>query len=107
MYLMVMVRLTMWPLTNLGAVKYVAKLQDGTIFEQKGQDGELFEFMVDEGRLVSLLFSMVCYHLMGSQLQERSESLILQVLCRTSNCWSGEGCGYNEERRVSISHSGS
>jgi hypothetical protein len=89
MYLMVMVRLTMWPLTNLRAVKYVAKLQDGTIFEQKGQDGELFEFTVDEGRLVSLFFSMVYYHLMGSQLQERSESLTLQVLCRTRNCWSG------------------
>jgi FK506-binding protein 4/5 len=70
-------------------VKYVAKLQDGTIFEQKGQDGELFEFVVDEGRLVSLFFSMVYCHLMGSQLEERRESLTVQVLCRTSNCWSG------------------
>ncbi|CAM6018916.1 unnamed protein product [Sphagnum balticum] len=34
-------------------VKYVAKLQDGTIFEQKGQDGELFEFMVDEEQVIA------------------------------------------------------
>lgn len=37
------------------AVRYVAKLVDGTIFDRKGYDGEEpFEFKVDEGRSVCL-----------------------------------------------------
>lgn len=31
------------------AVKYVAKLENGTIFEKKGHDEELFQFVTDEG----------------------------------------------------------
>lgn len=31
-------------------MRYVAKLEDGTIFDKKGHDGEeLFEFVTDEG----------------------------------------------------------
>ena len=38
------------------AVKYVGKLEDGTVFEKKGHDGdELFEFVNDEG--LSLVFT--------------------------------------------------
>jgi FK506-binding protein 4/5 len=33
-------------------VKYVAKLEDGTIFEKKGHDGELFQFVTDEGQVI-------------------------------------------------------
>lgn len=35
---------------GLYAVRYVAKLENGTIFEKNGQDGEeLFQFVTDEG----------------------------------------------------------
>jgi FK506-binding protein 4/5 len=33
-------------------VKYVAKLEDGTIFEKKGDDEELFQFVTDEGQVI-------------------------------------------------------
>lgn len=33
-------------------VKYVAKLENGTIFEKKGHDEELFQFVTDEGQVV-------------------------------------------------------
>lgn len=36
---------------NACAVKYVAKLEDGTIFEKKGDEEELFQFVTDEGKL--------------------------------------------------------
>lgn len=35
------------------AVKYVAKLEDGTIFEKKGHNEELFQFVTDEGILLT------------------------------------------------------
>ena len=32
-------------------MKYVGKLEDGTVFEKKGHDEELFQFVTDEGTL--------------------------------------------------------
>ncbi|KAG0608754.1 hypothetical protein M758_8G129900 [Ceratodon purpureus] len=33
-------------------VKYVGKLEDGTVFEKKGHDEELFQFVTDEGQVI-------------------------------------------------------
>lgn len=42
---------------NSCAVKYVAKLEDGTMFEKKGQDEEeLFQFTTDEGTRKTIEF---------------------------------------------------
>lgn len=44
------------------AVRYTAKLEDGTVFEKKGSEEELFEFVTDEGNfssVVTLRFSLM------------------------------------------------
>ena len=33
-------------------VKYIAKLEDGTIFEKKGFDGDPYEFVIDAGNVI-------------------------------------------------------
>ena len=40
-------------------VKYTGKLEDGTIFEEKGSDGEPFEFMIGEEQVVDGLDRVV------------------------------------------------
>lgn len=49
--LLLFLQLQKTDLLNVWAVKYVAKLADGTIFEKKGDDEELFQFVTDEGML--------------------------------------------------------
>ena len=40
-------------------VKYTGKLEDGTVFEEKGSDGEPFEFMIGEEQVVDGLDRVV------------------------------------------------
>jgi hypothetical protein len=36
-------------------VKYIAKLEDGTIFEKKGFEGDPYEFVIDAGIATGIL----------------------------------------------------